>query len=120
MLLGHWVAADRMCQLPPGEDSTSDEGLTSGEEQHAMHRCRPLKSGVDRMGATMMIHNIKTTSPSSKVIYSPTRKRATYKDLLVPAFVQGYLIVMANVDTKTRDIMAKHLEELISDCVLYK
>ena len=34
----------------------------------------------------------------------------------MPVFVQGYLIVMAKVDTKTRDIIAKHLEELMSDC----
>ena len=68
---------------------------------------------MDRTGATMVVHNI--TWPQ-EMIYSSTAKPATYKELSVPAFVQGYLVVMDTVNTKTKDIMAKHLEDLMSDC----
>ena len=53
-----------------------------------------------------------------RVIYSSTGKPATYKELSVSAFVQEYLVVIATVDTKTKDIMAKYLEDLMSDCDL--
>ena len=55
-----------------------------------------------------------------EVVYSSTGKPVTYKDLSVPVFVHGYLIVMATVDTKSRDIIAQHLEDLMSDCDLYR
>ena len=94
---------ERMRQLCLGEDSKCDEGLTS---EVTTHRRRPLKSSMDRMGATMVIKNI--TWPH-KVVYSSTGKPTAYKDLSVAAFVHGYL----------RDITAQHLEELMSDCDIY-
>ena len=50
--------AERMQLLPLGEDFTSDEELTSEEDQHATCRHRPLKSGMDRMGAKIVVKNI--------------------------------------------------------------
>ena len=77
--------AKRMRQLSLGENSTSDEGLTSGQEQYVTHRHRMRKSGMDRMGATMVVKNITFLHT---VVYSLTGKPVTYKDLSVPAFVQ--------------------------------
>ena len=52
--------AERMWQLPLSEDYmyTSDKELTSGEEQHATCRCRPLKSSMDRPGVAIVVNNI--------------------------------------------------------------
>ena len=89
--------AERMRQLPLYTDSTTDNRLTSGQEQYATCSHRPLKSGMDRMGEIMVVKNI--TWPHD-VVYPSTGKPATYKDSSVPAIVHGYLIVMATVDTK--------------------
>ena len=37
----------------------------------------------------------------------------------MPTFVQGYLVVMSGQDINIMDIMAHHLEDLMSDCDLY-
>ena len=47
---------------------------------------------------------VKNITWPHKVVYSSTGKLATYKDLSVPLFVQGYLIVMTTVDIKLRDL----------------
>ena len=44
----------------------------------------------------------------------------TYKDLSMAAFVRGYMIVMkSEQDTKVKDHMALHLEELMENMDVY-
>ena len=47
--------AHKLQQLPLMEAVTSDEASSSEEGQHTAWRCRPLKSGMHLMGATMVI-----------------------------------------------------------------
>ena len=67
------------------EEMTSNEALDSDEDQPITHRCRPLKSGLDRTGVTMVVHNINWPH---EVIYSSAGTPAVYQELLVPTFVQ--------------------------------
>ena len=50
--------ARRMRELPLGKEMASDKGLDNDEDQHITHICRPLKSGLDRTGATTVVKNI--------------------------------------------------------------
>ena len=53
-----------------------------------------------------------------EVVYSVARKPAAY-ELSMASFVQGYLIVMRGEEGTTKDKMAIHSEELMSDSGLY-
>ena len=88
-----------MRELPLDEEMALDEELNSDEGQNITHRCSPLKSGLDRTGATMVVKNI--TWPH-EVVYCSAEKTAAYQELLVPTFVQGYLVVLCARDTNNR------------------
>ena len=47
------------------------------------------------------------------------RKPAAYEELLIPLFVQSYLIVMRGEKEGVRAKMASHLEDLMGDSELY-
>lgn len=81
----------RLQQLPLGEETTSDEDSASEEEQQTTRGHRPLKLGMNCMGATLVIKRI--TWPH-EVVYSLAGKLVAYENLSVSAFLQGYLIVM--------------------------
>ena len=98
--------AKRMREFHLPKEISSDRGLDSDEDQPITHKCRLLKSGLDKTGVTMVVHNI--TWPH-EVVYSSSGKLAVYQELSVPTFVQGYLLVMSGLNTKTRDIMANYL-----------
>ena len=101
-----------MKELHLPEEMSSDGGLDSDEDQPFTHKHRPLTSGLDRTGVTMVVHKI--TWPH-EVVYYTLGKPAVYQELSVPTFMQGYLIVMSGQDIKTRDIMAHHLQDLMLD-----
>ena len=44
-----------MSELPLSEEMALDEGLNSDEGKHITCRCSPLKSALDRTGATMVV-----------------------------------------------------------------
>ena len=46
-------------------------------------------------------------------------KPVAYEELLIPLFVQGYLIVMRGEKEAVRAKMASHLEELMGESTLY-
>ena len=50
--------AQRMRDLCLPEEMSSDDGLDSGEDQPITQKRRPLKSGMDMTGATIVVHNI--------------------------------------------------------------
>ena len=64
----------------------------------------------------MVVHNI--TWPH-EVVHATSQQLAVSQELSVRTFMQGYLLVMSGQDNKTRDIMAHHLQDLMSDCDLY-
>ena len=108
--------ASRIRDLHLTDKMASDEGLNHDEDQYITHTCRPLKSGLIGTGVTMVLKNI---SWPHEVVYSSDGKHATYLELSVLAFVQRCLVVMSAQDTKTRDNMAHHLVDMMSDCDLY-
>ena len=70
-------------------EMTSDEGLNSDVDQHITCRHRPLKSGLNRIGANMVMKNIPLPH---KVVYSAELIRSCCTSLA--KFVQRYLVVM--------------------------
>ena len=92
------------------KEMSLDGGLNSDEDQPITNKRRPLKSGLNRTGATMIVHNL--TWPH-EVVYSSAGKPAVCQELAVPTFMQEYLVVMHGQDTKTRDVMAHHLEDMM-------
>ena len=85
---------------PLDEETTSDEESTSEDEQQITTRHRPLKSGMNRTGMTMVIKRIMWPY---EVVYSLAGKPVAYEDLSVSAFVQGYLIVIHSEDSETKN-----------------
>ena len=60
----------------------------------------------------------KVTWPH-EVVYISEGKPASYQDISVFLFVQGYLITMDSQDTTNKDRMAEHLKDLVSDATMY-
>ena len=79
---------------------SSDRGLDSDEDQPFPSKLRPLKSGLDRTGVTMIVHNITW---SHEAVYSTPIKLSVYLEMLVPTFMQGYLLVTSGQDTKNQE-----------------
>ena len=52
-------------------------------------------------------------------MYDPSSKPAAYDDLLLPLFIQGYLAILKAEKPQKKDIMLKHLSELMKDAAIY-
>ena len=81
----------RMREVPPFTSPTTDEDSMSEEEQPAPCRHEPLKSGMQHMGASMVVKKITWLH---EVVYSVDGKPPGYEDLTIPMFVQECLITM--------------------------
>ena len=91
--------------------------MTSDEEEQLAPRWRKhLKSGLHRTGATTVLN--KVIWPH-EVVYTLADKPPAYQDILIPLFVQGYLIVMDSKTVPVRHKMGTHLKDLMSDSQLY-
>ena len=75
-----------------------------------------MKSGMHRTRETVVLN--KVTWPH-EVVYTSVNKPATYEDISIPLFVQGYIITMEGEEGPIRQKMATHLNELMSDAELY-
>ena len=75
-----------------------------------------MKSGMHSTRATMVLN--KVTWPH-EVVYTSVGKPATYEDISIPFFVQGYIITMEREEGPIGEKMATHLKELMSDAELY-
>ena len=60
----------------------------------------------------MVIH--KVTWPH-EVVYSLECNPASYQELTIPLFLQGYLIVMELEEGPVKKLMSTHLQNLMSD-----
>ena len=60
--------------------------ISKEDEQFAGRRKKPLKSGMDRTGATTVV---KYVTWPHEVMYMATRKPTAYQDFSIPLFVQG-------------------------------
>ena len=95
------------------EATTSQEDTCSDDELVVKRKKRALKSGSDHIVATSLKKMI--TWPHA-VIYGMDGQPATYKDLTISSFVIGYHIVLKSVqDTKVKEQMVLHLEEVMVD-----
>ena len=105
--------AKRIRQLPTYIGATTEGDSTSDEEQQLEPRWRKLmKSGMHRTRETVVLN--KVTWPH-EVVYTSVNKPATYEDISIPLFVQGYIITMEGEEGPIRQKMATHLKELMSD-----
>ena len=75
-----------------------------------------MKSGMHRTRTTIVLN--KVTWPH-EVVNISIAKPATYGDMSIPLFVQGYLITMEGEESPSMQKMAIHLNELMSDAELY-
>ena len=67
------------------DEGSSGKNTSSDEEQLTTRRRRPLKSGLNRTGATMVVKRI-TWIPEMQ--YTTAEKPLAYEDLTVSSFVQ--------------------------------
>ena len=83
--------AEQLRRAIPLNPDTED-GDTSDDEEHPPPGWgKNLKSGMQRTGASTIIH--KVTWPH-EVVYTSEGKPTSYQELTIPRFVQGFLIVM--------------------------
>ena len=73
-------------------------------------------SGVDRTGASMVLHKVTWRH---EVVYTSQGKPATFQDLSIPIFIQGYLIIINPEEWLVKKQMAAHLQDLMSDAQMY-
>ena len=78
------------------------------EEQPAPRWRRPLKSRLQRTGATTVLN--KVTWPY-EVVYTSAGKPAADQDISIPLFVQGYLMVMDSEEGYIRQKIVTHLKD---------
>ena len=96
--------------------TTEGDSMSDMEEQPALRRRRPLKSGSHWTRATTVLN--KMTWPY-EVVYTSAGKPATYQDISIPLLIQGYLITMDSEEGPVRQKMTTNLKELMSDVELY-
>ena len=60
----------------------------------------------------------KVTWPH-EVVYTSEGKPASYQELTIPLFVQGFLIVMEIEEGPVKQLMSTHLQDLMSDAQWY-
>ena len=100
-----WVA-ERLRRPMPLNPDTED---TSDEEEYPPPRWgNNLKSGMQRTGASMVIH--KVTWPHEVV----------YQELTIPLFVQGFLIIMEFEEGPVKKLVSTNLRDLMSDAQWYR
>ena len=106
--------AKRVKYLPTLLGTTANEDSSSVVEDQPSprQRCKNLKSGMDRTGATIVLNKI--TWPR-EVLYTSESKPASYQYISVPQFVYGYLIVMDSEMAAIKVKMAAYLKDLMSD-----
>ena len=95
--------AERMKQVTGITGDTTDENTSDEEEQPPPRRGKHLKSGIDRTGASMVLHKVAWPH---EIVYTSEGKPAAYQDLSIPLFVQGYLIIMVTEEGLIQDLMS--------------
>ena len=107
-----------MRQLPTLPATPRGEVSSTANEDEPAHRVRRrnIKSGMDRTGTTTILKKI--TWPH-EVVYTSVGKSASYQDMTVLQFFNGYLLVMDSKEVDIRRQMASHLKALMSDAQLY-
>ena len=112
----HRRVAERLRRAITLTPVTEDEAMSDEEEHPHPRRGNNLKSGMQRTGASTVIH--KVTWPH-EVVYTSEGNPASYQDLTIPLFVQGYLIVMELEQGPVKKLMSTHLQDLMSDTQWY-
>ena len=80
----------------------------SDDEEHPPHRRgNNLKSGIERTGASMVIH---VTWPH-KMVYTLEGKHGSYRYLSIPLFVHGFLIIMESEEGPVKELMSTNLQD---------
>ena len=54
-----------------------------------------------------------------EVVYTFERKPASFQDVFIPVFVQGHLISMESEEGLVKQLMATHLQDLMSGAQWY-
>ena len=67
-------------------------------------------------GASAVIHKVPWPH---EVVYTSEGNHASYKELIIPLFVQGFLIVMELEEGPVKKLMSTHLQDLLSDAQWY-
>ena len=108
------LVAKRLRELPGYHEAMTHKDHTSDkEEQPVPRRKKGLKSGMHRTWATTVVR--KVTWPYG-VVYFSADKPASYQDISIPPFVQGYMIIMESEDSTIRHRMAAHLKNVDVRC----
>ena len=107
---------ERILQVTAFTGDTTERNTSYDDEQPPPRWGKHLKSGINRTGASTLLHAV--TWPH-EVVYNSDGKPATYQDLSIPVFEQGYLIIMDIEDGLIKKQMAAHLQDLMSDAQLY-
>ena len=104
----------RLTELPTYHEAMTDEDYMCDEKEQLAPRRNSLKSGTHR---TRVVRKVTKSLPH-EVVYTSVGKPASYQDISISSFLQGYLIIMESEDSTTRQRMAAHLKELMSDAGL--
>ena len=87
--------ADSMRRATPSMQDTNDKNPSDDKKHPPPRRGSNLKSGIDRTGASMVIHKVNWLH---EVVYTSEGKPASYQDLSIPLFIQHFLIIMESED----------------------
>ena len=113
----HRQVARRLKRGPNMHNFYSDDDSDSEEEQGAQKKRRTaIKSGKVRTADTTVRKQILWPQ---ELVYDPSGKPAAYDELPLPLFIQGYLAILQTEKPQKRDIMLKHLSDLMADAAIY-
>ena len=95
----------------------SEDDSDLEEEQAAPKKRRTAKklSKVRTADTTVL----KQIMWPHELVYDPRGRPAAHEDLPLPLFIQGYLAILQAEKPQKKDIMLKHLSELMADAAIY-
>ena len=89
---------------------TTDRNTSDDEEQP------PSKIGDQvRHQKDWCLYVLHKVTWPNEVVYTSEGKPASFQDLSIPLFVQGYLIIMESEEGLIKQLMTNHLQDLMSD-----
>ena len=97
-------------------ESLSDESEMGEGPARGKKRRKALRSGKVRTADSIVVKRINWPH---ELMYTSGGKPAVYEQVSMPLFMSGYLCVLDRVKSGEKQIMLKHLKELMADASTY-
>ena len=97
-------------------EGATDESESEVDVARCRKCCKSLKSDKVRTADSTVVKRI--TWPHG-LVYTSVGQPAVYDQLSIPLFISGYVAVLDSVNSGVKEMMLKHLRELMADTATY-